>query len=117
VHAFNTGVIQSAAGLGGLEPPKRGNSPSAGENFYFLSSKLNVRLILVYSHRLGLTGNGWRYLMAKNSNEGVLGSSATIDRLSTGDSVDLRKIVLQSFFGALSTIAKRGLEVEIEAKK
>jgi uncharacterized membrane protein YjdF len=44
--------------------------------------------------------------MAKNSNEGVLGSSATIGRLSTGDSVDLRKIVLQSFFGALSTIAK-----------
>jgi hypothetical protein len=24
-------VIQSAAGLGELEPPKRGNSPSAGE--------------------------------------------------------------------------------------
>jgi len=29
----------------------------------------------------------------KNSNERMLGSSGTIDRLSTGDSVDLRKIV------------------------
>jgi len=31
--------------------------------------------------------------MAKNSNEWMLGSLATIDRLSTADSVDLRKIV------------------------
>ena len=31
--------------------------------------------------------------MAKNSNEWMLGSSVTIDRLSAADSVDLRKIV------------------------
>ena len=77
--------------------------------------------------------------MAKNSNEGVLGSSATIDRLSAGDSVDLRKIVLQPFFGGTKYdretrtqclsqatgdliqipvfLAKLGLEVEIEEKK
>ena len=31
MHASNAGVIQSAAGLGGLEPPERGDSPSEGE--------------------------------------------------------------------------------------
>jgi hypothetical protein len=129
VHASNTGVIQPAAGLGGLEPPKSGNSPSV-RNFYFLSSKLNVRLILVYSHRLSLTGNGWRYLMAKNSNEGVVinrrfcGSKENRSPVllwGTKYDRETRTQCLSQATGDLMQIpvflAKLGLEVEIEEKK